>query len=540
MATNKDTGNSTPSASVPADNDITMLTKVTKQDLAEAIVDEYGAKYSKDGKRLLKGPRYDSRYNIKIKKGTEIIGNYAFYGCSRLTSITIPPSVTTIGNSAFSHCSSLTSITIPPSATSIGGYAFSWCKSLASIAIPPSVTTIGDSAFSGCSSLTSITIPPSVTAIGKGAFWLCSTLTAITIPPSVRTMEGNPFENWRGHIDINSPCFKYEDGALVDVEKGILVAFCSNAESYTIPPSVTTIGDHAFGGCESLTSIAIPPSVTTIGNSAFSDCSSLTSITIPPSVTTIGKDAFYGCYNLREVTLGKSVKEVKYNSFGDCTRLSRIYCYAQNPPIFEFESIIKGRPTLYVPRESLELYKQAYSAGSFADICPINYYLSYYVDGKLYNRELLDIGTHITPLAEPEKEGHTFSGWEDPIPDVMPTYDVAVGGHFTVNTYKVTYMVGGEVVHVDNVAYGSPIPAYVYSPEDEAVVFRGWIGERYEKMPAFDVVYTADIANGIDDIVQDREMDVYDLTGMKVGTTSEWHTLKQGTYIVNGRKVRKG
>ena len=195
---------------------------------------------------------------------------------------------------------------------------------------------------------------------------------------------------------------------------------------------------------------------------------------------------------------------------------------------------------MYVPRENLELYEPAYFAGSFAGLCPINCYLSYYVDGKLYNRELLDIGTHITPLAEPEKEGYTFSGWEDPIPDVMPTYDVAVGGRFKVNTYKVTYMVGSEVVHVDNVAYGSPIPAYVYSPEDEAVVFRGWIGERYEKMPAFDVVYTADIVNGIDDIVQDREMDVYDLTGMKVGTTSEWHTLKQGTYIVNGRKVRKG
>ena len=273
---------------------------------------------------------------------------------------------------------------------------------------------------------------------------------------------------------------------------------------------------------ESLTSITIPPSVTAIGNYAFSECSSLTSITISSSDTAIG-----------------------FCTFHYCMSLSRIYCYAQVPPYFPSESMISGRPTLYVPRESLELYKQTYavvlcSVGRFADICPINCYLSYYVDGKLYNRELLDIGTHITPLAEPEKEGHTFSGWEDPIPDVMPTYDVAVGGHFTVNTYKVTYMVGGEVVHVDNVAYGSPIPAYVYSPEDEAVGFRGWIGERYEKMPAFDVVYTADIANGIDDIVQDREMDVYDLTGMKVGTTSEWHTLKQGTYIVNGRKVRKG
>ena len=330
-------------------------------------------------------------------------------------------------------------------------------------------------------------------------------------------MEGNPFADWHGHIEINSPYFKYEDGTLIDVEKGILVAFRSKAESYIIPPSVTTIGNSAFSSCKSLTSITIPPSVTTIGDYAFEECESLTSITIPESVTTIGEKAFR-----------------------KCMRLSRIYCYAQNPPIFDSDSIISGRPTLYVPRESLELYKQAYAVGRFADICPINYYLSYYVDGKLYNRELLDIGTHITPLAEPEKEGHTFSGWEDPIPDVMPTYDVAVGGHFTVNTYKVTYMVGNEVVHVDNVTYGSPIPAYVYSPEDEAVVFRGWIGERYEKMPAFDVVYTADIANGIDDIVQDKEMDVYDLTGMKVGTTSEWHTLKQGTYIVNGRKVRKG
>ena len=140
MATNKDTENNNPSAPAPADNDIAKLTEVTKQDLAEAIVDEYGAKYSKDGKRLLKGPRYASLYNIK--KGTEIIGNSAFFWCSSLTSITIPPSVTAIGKEAFFWCSSLTSVTIPPSITSIGSGAFSWCSSLTSIAIPPSVNTI--------------------------------------------------------------------------------------------------------------------------------------------------------------------------------------------------------------------------------------------------------------------------------------------------------------------------------------------------------------------------------------------------------------
>ena len=151
MATNKDTENSTPSAPTPADKGITMLTKVTEQDLAEAIVDEYGAKYSKDGKKLLNAaPEAFLHYHYNIKEGTEIVGDYAFSGRESLTSITIPPSVTAIGKEAFSSCKSLTSITIPPSATAIGSDAFSGCESLTSITIPPSVTAIGDYAFQTC------------------------------------------------------------------------------------------------------------------------------------------------------------------------------------------------------------------------------------------------------------------------------------------------------------------------------------------------------------------------------------------------------
>ena len=104
------------------------------------------------------------------------IGAGAFDGCSGLTSVTIPNSVTIIGDNAFADCSGLTSITIPNSVISIGEYAFSHCSGLTSITIPNSVTSIGGWAFYGCSGLTSVTIPNSVTSIGKGAFEYCSKL----------------------------------------------------------------------------------------------------------------------------------------------------------------------------------------------------------------------------------------------------------------------------------------------------------------------------------------------------------------------------
>ena len=105
------------------------------------------------------------------------IGSSAFYGCSSLTSITIPNSVTSIGSSAFYDCSSLTSITIPNSVTSIDSYAFSNCSSLTSITIPNSVTSIGSYAFSDCSSLISVTIGNSVTSISSNAFQSCKSLS---------------------------------------------------------------------------------------------------------------------------------------------------------------------------------------------------------------------------------------------------------------------------------------------------------------------------------------------------------------------------
>ena len=123
--------------------------------------------------------------NTLIPNSVTSIGDYAFFTCSSLTSITIPNSVTSIGKKAFSHCRALTSITIPNSVTSIGEEAFSYCLSLTSITIPNSVTSIGNGAFSHCSSLASIIIPNSVTSIGERAFDGCSSLKSIKIPRTV-------------------------------------------------------------------------------------------------------------------------------------------------------------------------------------------------------------------------------------------------------------------------------------------------------------------------------------------------------------------
>ena len=98
-------------------------TEVTKEDLENAVMDEFGVKYSKDWKRLLKAPMsLSGKYSIR--KGVKVIGNLAFGDCKFLTNINIPNSVTTIGNSAFGGCRSLTSITIPSSVVTIIGNPF--------------------------------------------------------------------------------------------------------------------------------------------------------------------------------------------------------------------------------------------------------------------------------------------------------------------------------------------------------------------------------------------------------------------------------
>lgn len=174
-------------------------------------------------------------------------------------------------------------ISIPPNITIINNLTFGWCSSLKKIIIPSSVTTIGDYAFYGCTSLKNIVLPMKLNTIGINSFVGCK-------------------------ISSNSPDFIVIDDVLYNANRSIIISYLSEQTEFSIPLSVTTIGNSAFWGCSSLRKIYIPYSVTTINDSAFQGCSSLEEISIPSSVTSIGDDPFRWCNSLKKIIIPKGHK----------------------------------------------------------------------------------------------------------------------------------------------------------------------------------------------------------------------------------------
>ncbi len=306
-----------------------------------------GVLYNKDISTLIRFPEAKTEISA-IPNSVTAIGNKAFKNCIGLTSITIPNSVTTIGDQAFAGCSGLTSIALPNSVTAIENKAFYGCHNLTTVTIPNSIKTIGDETFRSCGSLTSITIPNSVTFIGQNAFLECRSLDSI-------------------NVNAENIVYSSIEGVLYNKNLSTLIR-CpdTRTEISSIPTTVTTIGDWAFYGCINFESITIPNSVETIGNRAFGLCN-LTSVTIPNSVTSIGKRAFFGCYSLTSVTIPNSVTCIGDSAFNWCMHLDSIT----------------------IPHSVTFIGQNAFSGGviKYIHVDPENTTYSSF-DGALYNKNL--------------------------------------------------------------------------------------------------------------------------------------------------------
>ena len=320
----------------------------------------------------------------KYYTSNDKLGNYVFFGCSGLTSLTIPSGVTSIGIAAFRGCSGLTSLTIPSGVTSIGKSAFYGCSGLTSLTIPSSVTSISDRAFYGCSGLTSIyACLEKIPTLGSNVFTGCDAKNCIlyvptgtyddylvsdfgyfenivdvinkdgllttqvtikldeagTLPYKISANEKNLITNLKIVGKINGTDLKFiremagrdfnggkTDGKLsiLDLSEAKIVAggdaYVRYGDNYYT--SNDKLGDWAFYGCSGLTSLTIPSGVTSIGDKAFRGCSRLTSLTIPSSVTSIGDWAFGYCSELTSLTLPSGVTSIGNDAFHGCRGLT--------------------------------------------------------------------------------------------------------------------------------------------------------------------------------------------------------------------------
>ena len=257
--------------------------------------------------------------------------------------------------------------------------------------------------------------------------------------------------------------------------------------------SVTKIGDNAFRSCSDLTSVIIPNSVNSIGSYAFAYSKNLASIIIPDGVPNIAEYTFSNCSCLTSVTIPNSVTEINAGALSDCSSLSDVYCNAEivpNTHSTTFDNSPIKSATLHTPNKSIHLYKQSSpwsSFGRYAGLYGSEYTLSYIIDDNEYKSCKFWEDEKIFPEDEPTKEGHTFSGWSE-IPETMPAHDVTVTGSFSINSYKLTYIVDGEEYKSYEIYYDTRITAEV-EPTKEGYTFSGW-SEIPEKMPAHDVTIT--------------------------------------------------
>ena len=519
--------------------------------------------------------------SVKIPNSVTTIRKFAFSYCTGLKSVTLGKSVKYIGESVFSHCSNLedfysfaktvpvnpysdktnyfnsTSIEnatlyVPASSVEqykslIPWYGFGTIAPLdyidgiyynfneddaevtfrdenynsysGEVVIPATVTSvwgrtytvagIGEYAFKGSRNMSTVTIPGSVKTIGIAAFDGCSGLSSIALPENVSNIGNVAFRN------------------------------CSGLSSVVIPNNVTTINVGTFYRCASLASITIPSGIEYISNFAFQECKSLADVyCLSESVPKTNSTAFDNT-PIKSATLhtpNKSIHLYKSASlWGNFGNFAGLYGSAHTMSYTidgsEYKSYKVWEDEKITPED--EPAKEGYTFSGWSEIpewmpahdvtvtgsFSINSYaLTYIVDGKEYKKYEIEYSTSIIPETEPAKEGYTFSGWSE-IPETMPAHDVTVSGSFSINSYKLTYMVDGEEYKSYQIDYGTSIAAEV-QPTKVGYTFSGW-SEIPETMPAHDVTVTGNFT-----------INSYTLTYMVDNEVYKTYEVEYGTNII--------
>ncbi len=294
------------------------------------------------------------------------IGGKAFEGCSTITTLIVPSSVTEIGDGAFSRCVNITALVLRDGLLTIGDGAFLGCEKVSTVTIPKSVVSVGEDAFAFCSSLgainvnannqyysasgsalfnkdmttliqfpigkstaTSFTVPDTVTTIEEHAFYGAKYLKTVTLPDAIVNMSNDTFVNCPALTTItvgaNNTKFSSVDGNLFNKAGTVLIQYAPGKtdESYTVPSGVIAIDAWAFGSCDSLKSVIIADTVDEIGYAAFANCEGLTAITIPGTAT-IGELAFGGCTALESVVMNEGVVSIGAAAFSGCSALADV------------------------------------------------------------------------------------------------------------------------------------------------------------------------------------------------------------------------
>ena len=342
--------------------------------------------------------------SLKLPKTLKKIGDWAFQQTSGLKTFNIPETVTSIGESAFRELPDLTRIHIPASVEVMEDHAIGGCPLLESITIDEGNTHYGiydgvlmDKAqtrlivYPAKLPGTTYTVPATVKTLDKLAFREVTNLKSVTIPAAVSNLEYDMFEYSYSLEEINidhaNTNYCSEDGVVYSTKKDSLIVYpdgkpdksytvnaatkvieeyafanASQLEKVTVPEGVTTISNAAFFQCYSLKEVSFPESVTTMEGTIFAYCEKLESVILPQHITKISMVTFFGCKALRSVTIPAEVTYIDLAAFYECESLKEVTCLGTTPPTADSSAFVMlqtNQITLYVPAESVDLYKAA-------------------------------------------------------------------------------------------------------------------------------------------------------------------------------------